>query len=49
MFKSLTEKNERRNQLSIMAQYLNTNFMINTVENEYLINIEKGVVTSVQE
>ena len=49
MFKSLTEKNNRRNQLSIMAQYLNTNFMINTVENEYLINIEKGVVTSVQE
>ena len=49
MFKSLIEKNEQRNQLSIMAQYLNTNFMINTLENEYLINIEKGVVTSVQE
>ena len=49
MFKSLIEKNERRSQLSIMAQYLNTCFMISTVDDEYLISIEKGNVTNVEE
>ena len=49
MFKSLIEKNEKRSQLSIMAQYLNTCFMISTIENEYLVNIEKGVVKNVEE
>ena len=49
MFKSLIQKNEVRDQLSIMAQYLNTCFMISTVEEEFLINIEKGIVTNVQE
>ena len=48
MFKSLIEKNERRSQLSIMAQYLNTCFMISTVDDEYLISIEKGNVTNVE-
>ena len=49
MFKSLIENNEKRSQLSIMAQYLNTSFMISTIENEYLVNIEKGVVKNVEE
>ncbi len=49
MFKSLIDDNEKRNQLSIMAQYLNTSFMISTIENEYLVNIEKGVVKNVEE
>ena len=49
MFKSLIEKNERRNELSIMAQYLNTCFMISTVDDEYLVKIEKGIVTNVEE
>ena len=49
MFKSLIDDNEKRTQLSIMAQYLNTSFMISTIENEYLVNIEKGSVTTVQE
>ena len=49
MFKSLIEINEKRSQLSIMAQYLNTSFMISTIENEYLVNIEKGVVKNVEE
>ena len=49
MFKSLMEKNEKRSQLSMMAQYLNTCFMISTIENEYLVNIEKGVVKNVEE
>ncbi len=49
MFKSLINDNEKRNQLSIMAQYLNTSFMISTIENEYLVNIEKGVVKNVEE
>ena len=49
MFKSLIDDNEKRSQLSIMAQYLNTSFMISTVENEYLVNIEKGVVKNVEE
>ena len=48
MFKSLIEKNEKRSQLSMMAQYLNTSFMISTIENEYLVNIEKGVVKNVE-
>ena len=49
MFKSLIDDNEKRSQLSIMAQYLNTNFMISTIEKEYLVNIEKGVVKNVEE
>ena len=49
MFKSLIDDNEKRNQLSIMAQYLNTSFMISTIENEYLVNIEKGIVKNVEE
>ena len=49
MFKSLIDDNEKRSQLSIMAQYLNTSFMISTLENEYLVNIEKGVVKNVEE
>ena len=49
MFKSLIDDNEKRNQLSIMAQYLNTSFMISTIENEYLVKIEKGVVKNVEE
>ena len=47
MFKSLIDDNEKRSQLSMMAQYLNTCFMISTIENEYLVNIEKGVVKNV--
>ena len=49
MFKSLAKKNEQRSQISIMAQYLNTCFMISTIDNEYLVNIEKGIVTNVEE
>ena len=49
MFKSLIDENDKRSQLSIMAQYLNTSFMISTIENEYLVNIEKGVVKNVEE
>ena len=49
MFKSLIDDNEKRSQLSIMAQYLNTSFMISTIESEYLVNIEKGVVKNVEE
>ena len=49
MFKSLIDNNEKRGQLSMMAQYLNTCFMISTIENEYLVNIEKGVVKNVEE
>ena len=49
MFKSFIEKNERRSELSIMAQYLNTCFMISTVDDEYLVKIEKGIVTNVEE
>ena len=49
MFKSLIDSNEKRSQLSMMAQYLNTCFMISTIENEYLVNIEKGVVKNVEE
>ena len=49
MFKSLIDNNEKRSQLSMMAQYLNTCFMISTIENEYLVNIEKGIVKNVEE
>ena len=49
MFKSLIEKNEGRSEISIMAQYLNTCFMISTVDDEYLVKIEKGIVTNVEE
>ena len=49
MFKSLIDNNQKRSQLSMMAQYLNTCFMISTIENEYLVNIEKGVVKNVEE
>ena len=49
MFKKLAEKNKVRNSLTIMAQYLNTCFMISTVDDEYLVKIEKGNVTNVEE
>jgi hypothetical protein len=49
MFKSLIDNNEKRSQLSMMAQYLNTCFMISTIENEYLVNIQKGIVKNVEE
>ena len=49
MFENLLVKNSVRNSLSRMAQYLNTTFMISTIENEYLINIEKGIVQNVEE
>ena len=49
MFKSLIDNNEKRSQLSMMAKYLNTCFMISTIENEYLVNIEKGIVKNVEE
>ena len=49
MFLKLAERDEKRETLSEMARYLNTNFIISTIDTEYLVNIEKGVVTSVQE
>ena len=49
MFLKLVEKDERRETLSEMARYLNTNFIISTIDKEYLVNIEKGSVTTVQE
>ena len=49
MFKLLAEKNDQRSQISIMAKYLNTCFMISTTDNEYLVNIERGIVTNVEE
>ena len=49
MFKLLAKKNEQRSQISIMAQYLNTYFMISTIDNEYLVNIVRGIVTNVEE
>ena len=49
MFKSLIDNNEKRSQLSMMAQYLNTCFMISTIENEYLVNVQKGIVKNVEE
>ena len=44
----LAEKNNTRHSLASMAQYLNTCFIISTIENEYLVNIEKGVVKNVE-
>ena len=49
MFEKLAEKNNKRQSLALMAQYLNTCFIISTTENEYLVNIEKGVVKNVEE
>ena len=49
MFLKLVEKDERRETLSEMARYLNTNFIISTIDTEYLVNIEKGSVTNVQD
>ena len=49
MFEKLAEKNNKRQSLALMAQYLNTCFIISTIENEYLVNIEKGVVKNVEE
>ena len=49
MFLKLVEKDERRETLSEMARYLNTNFIVSTIDTEYLVNIEKGSVTTVQE
>ena len=49
MFEKLAEKNKERHSLALMAQYLNTCFIISTIENEYLVNIEKGVVKNVEE
>ena len=49
MFEKLAEKNKKRHSLALMAQYLNTCFIISTIENEYLVNIEKGVVKNVEE
>ena len=49
MFEKLAEKDNVRHSLASMAQYLNTCFMISTTENEYLVNIEKGVVKNVEE
>ncbi|MDC0093400.1 hypothetical protein OAI86_03670 [Alphaproteobacteria bacterium] len=48
MFQSLIENNKARTQIQIMAQYLSTSFMISTIEDEYLVHIEKGIVTNVQ-
>ena len=48
MFQSLIENNKARTQIQIMAQYLSTSFIISTIEDEYLVNIEKGIVTKVQ-
>ena len=49
MFEKLAEKNNVRHSLASMAQYLNNCFMISTIEHEYLVNIEKGVVKNVEE
>ena len=49
MFEKLAEKNNARHSLASMAQYLNTCFMISTIEHEYLVNIEKGIVKNVEE
>ena len=49
MFEKLAEKNDVRHSLASMAQYLSTCFMISTTENEYLVNIEKGVVKNVEQ
>ena len=49
MFEKLAKKNNVRHSLASMAQYLNTCFMISTIEHEYLVNIEKGIVKNVEE
>ena len=49
MFEKLAEKNNVSHSLASMAQYLNTCFMISTIEHEYLVNIEKGIVKNVEE
>ena len=49
MFEKLAEKNNVRHSLASMAQYLNTCFIISTIEHEYLVNIEKGIVKNVEE
>ena len=49
MFEKLAEKNNVRHSLASMAQYLSTCFMISTIEHEYLVNIEKGIVKNVEE
>ena len=49
MFEKLAEKNNVRRSLASMAQYLSTCFMISTIEHEYLVNIEKGIVKNVEE
>ena len=49
MFEKLAEKNNVRHSLASMAQYLNTCFMISSIEHEYLVNIEKGIVKNVEE
>ena len=49
MFEKLAKKNNVRLSLASMAQYLNTCFMISTIEHEYLVNIEKGIVKNVEE
>ena len=49
MFEKLAEKNNVRHSLASMALYLNTCFMISTIEHEYLVNIEKGIVKNVEE
>ena len=49
MFEKLAEKNNVRHSLASMAQYLNTCFMISTIDHEYLVNIEKGIVKNVEE
>ena len=44
MFMKLKEKDNVRESLSTMAQYLTTHFMISNVENEYLVKIKNGIV-----
>jgi hypothetical protein len=48
MFNQLAEINEIRNSLKIMALNLNANFMISTIDKEYIIKIEKGMVSEVK-
>ena len=48
MFNQLAEINEIRNSLKIMALNLNDNFMISTIDKEYIIKIEKGMVSEVK-
>ena len=48
MFDKLSENNEERNSLQIMAKNLNTVFMISTMDNEYIIKIIQGLVSEVK-